>query len=218
MSTRGIWSLAIAYFDDPNILEQILSEWSQTVEEESCRVSISTREYMIKIVDIKTKTYHRCYAEEHLVLNCPITKRQKEINERKTKDFEKYGYMYKTTRSCLYQNLRNQVGMRIEYSDAVKRNVITIRRNTGLISNQEDSFQNIINMLETIKQDIVEIKKQTKNIDKKVQYLEEYAGYNLEEKIYHMRTQMEQKANTVKMLVELIPELKKSNDETQERL
>ncbi|CAG8643962.1 4786_t:CDS:1, partial [Diversispora eburnea] len=45
----------------------------------------------------------------------------------------KYGYMYKTTRPRLYQNLRNQVGMRTEYSDAVKRNVPTIRRNTGLI-------------------------------------------------------------------------------------
>ncbi|CAG8645829.1 6537_t:CDS:1, partial [Diversispora eburnea] len=67
-----------------------------------------TGEYMIKIVDIKTKTYHSCHAEEHLVLNCPIAKRQKEINKRKTKDFEKYGYIYKTTRPRLYQNLRNQ--------------------------------------------------------------------------------------------------------------
>jgi len=318
MSTRGMWSSAIAYFDDPNISGQILSEWSQTVGEESCRVSIPSMtftelknrgaqavklinlppdmsprelhviiaqmgaktcyfprnlygkkkrmaiatleseegkreligqtwkagEYMIKIVDIKTKTCHRCHAEEHLVLNCPIAKRQKEINERKTKDFEKYGYMYKTTRPRLYQNLRNQVGMRTEYSDAVKRNVTTIKRNTGLISNQEDPLKNIMNMLETIKQDIVEIKKQTKNIDERVQYLEEYAGHNLEDEVDHMiedeeeeenttekgekgsteetkksqETQMEQLANTVKMLAELIPELKKSNDESQERL
>ncbi|CAG8446923.1 11157_t:CDS:1, partial [Diversispora eburnea] len=40
MFTSDIWSSAIAYFDDLNILEQILSEWSQTVGEESCRVSI----------------------------------------------------------------------------------------------------------------------------------------------------------------------------------
>ncbi|CAG8499549.1 5524_t:CDS:1 [Diversispora eburnea] len=134
--------------------------------------------------------------------------------------------------------------MRTEYSDVVKRNVTTIRRNTDLISNQEDPLQNIMNMLETIKQDIVEIKKQTKNIDERIQYLKEYTGYNLEEEVKHMienekekedtvengqkefteetkklqKTQMEQITNTVKMLAELIPELKKFNNETQERL
>ncbi|CAG8627251.1 11709_t:CDS:2, partial [Diversispora eburnea] len=147
-------------------------------------------------------TCHRCHAEEHLVLNCPIAKRQKKINERKTKDFEKYGYI-----------------------------------------NQEDPLKNIMNMLETIKQDIVEIKTNKKCYER-VQYLEKYTGYNLEKKVDHMieneeeekdttengkkkftektkklqETQMEQIENTVKILAELIPELKKSNDKTQERL
>ncbi|CAG8460141.1 9520_t:CDS:2 [Diversispora eburnea] len=54
MSTRGMWLSAIAYFDDPNILEQILFEWSQMVGEESCKVSISSMTF----TELKNRDAH----------------------------------------------------------------------------------------------------------------------------------------------------------------
>ncbi|RHZ71627.1 hypothetical protein Glove_256g213 [Diversispora epigaea] len=197
----------------------------------------------IKIVDTATKTCHRCHAENHLVFECPVAARQKEINERKTNDFEKYGHMYKINRPRLYKNLKDQVDLGTGYSDAIKRNVNKVKENNKGDNNQENILKNILETLQNIKQDIVEIKQHTKNMEERVQALEEYAGKDIFEEAMEedevsddtvkevtnifteetgtkekQVTQMEQIGNTVKILAELIPELKQSNADTQARL
>ncbi|RHZ48073.1 hypothetical protein Glove_561g28 [Diversispora epigaea] len=190
----------------------------------------------IKIVGTATKTCHCCHTENHLVFECPVATRQKEINERKTNDFEKYGHMYKINRPRLYKNLKDQVDLGTGYSDAIKRNVNKVKENNKGDNNQENILKNILETLQNIKQDIVEIKQHTKNMEERIQALEEYAGKDIFEEAMEedevsddkvkvvinifieetgtkekQVTQMEQIGNTVKILAELIPELKQSN-------
>ncbi|RHZ80903.1 hypothetical protein Glove_130g203 [Diversispora epigaea] len=49
----------------------------------------------IKVVDFTTKTCHRYYSIEHLISNCPLTKRDAEFKEKKANSLEKFGAIYK---------------------------------------------------------------------------------------------------------------------------
>ncbi|CAG8656464.1 4045_t:CDS:2, partial [Diversispora eburnea] len=70
--------MAIASFESQEGKDQVINfEWI-------------AGEYRVKIVDTILKMCHRCHAEDHLVISCPVVKKQRKISERKARDFEKY--------------------------------------------------------------------------------------------------------------------------------
>ncbi|CAG8617101.1 3790_t:CDS:2, partial [Diversispora eburnea] len=75
-------------------------------------------EYRIKIVDTILKTCHRCHVKDHFVNSCPVAKKQREISERKARNFEKYRQLYKRQRSQLYKSLMGGINMGTSYLDA----------------------------------------------------------------------------------------------------
>ncbi|CAG8576716.1 3809_t:CDS:2 [Diversispora eburnea] len=232
MSTRGMWSSAIVHFEDhaiagehaakiinlPNdmsscelyiivaqmgvklvIFQEIHMKKKQ--KNGNCNIRSAERkatiigqvweagDLKIKIVDTTTKTCHQYHAEDHLIFKCP-----------------------------------DHIDLGTGYSDAVKRNV---NRDKG---NKEGD-------------NILDIKQHNNNMEEKVQALEEYVGKenfdeameededldNTVEEVLNATTenirtkekqvtQIEQIADTVKMLANLIPELKQSNVEIQKRL
>ncbi|RHZ72272.1 hypothetical protein Glove_243g29 [Diversispora epigaea] len=64
----------------------------------------------IKVVDFTTKTCHRCYSIEHLISNCPLTKRDAEFKEKKVNSLEKFGVIYKKYNPRYLATLNRQTG------------------------------------------------------------------------------------------------------------
>ncbi|RHZ75156.1 hypothetical protein Glove_217g231 [Diversispora epigaea] len=257
ISTRGVWSFAVAHFEKLETADNLLLEWSQIVGEESCRVTTPTcnftelkergkyavkiinlppditacelyniisplgaktcyfprnlygkkkrmalppleqvigfewiaGEFKVKIVDTTTKTCHICHTEDHLVIDCPVAQKQKEISERKARDFERYGHLYKRQRSQLYRSLAEGFNMGTEYADAVKRNTNRRAKNTA-IENNDPTNKNMMNILLEIRQDIQDLKEQMKDIDERLELVEGHCAYELlnEEEVEEMET------------------------------
>lgn len=311
MSTRGMWSSAIVHFEKPDTAAEILSEWSQIVGEESCRVTnpectfaqlkergscavkiinlppdVTARElykiisplgaktcyfprnlygkkkrmaiasveseegknqlvgqawqagqFLAKIVDTTTKTCHRCHADDHLVSDCPIAQKQKEISERKARDFERFGHLYKKQRPQLYRSLAPKVDLGTKYADAVKR-----KGNTKQIQPIEDEASiNIMQILKEMQQDMQYLKNQVIEINERLDLLETHVIHQVlnDEEVEEMETSdeeneenivdnTEQKTNKGDKTQEIynllttmgatLRELKLTNTKTQERL
>ncbi|CAG8454917.1 11327_t:CDS:2 [Diversispora eburnea] len=149
MSTRGLWSSAII-----------------------------AGEYGVKIVNTVLKICHRCYVEDYPVINCPVAKKQREISERKVRDFENHGQLYKRQRPQLYKSIMGVINMVTSYSDAFKNNINRKVKN-NIIKKNDTTNENIMNMLLEIWQDIKEIKKQVKDIDERLELVETYCAYEI---------------------------------------
>lgn len=243
MSTRGMWSSAVVHFEKPDTAAEILSEWSQIVGEESCRVTIpeytfaqlkergnfvvkiinlspdvtvrelykiisplgaktcyfprnlygkkkrmaiasleseegknqligqtwQAGEFLAKMVDTITKTCHRCHADNHLVMDCPVAQKQKEISERKTRDFEKFGHLYKKQRPQLYRSLAPRVELGTKYADAVRRNGKIGQIQEPIL---DEVSNNIMDLLKEMQQDMKDLRNQVKEINERLDVLE----------------------------------------------
>ncbi|RHZ89167.1 hypothetical protein Glove_18g15 [Diversispora epigaea] len=84
----------------------------------------------IKVVDFTTKTCHRCYSIEHLISNCPLTKRDAEFKEKKVNSLEKFGAIYKKYNPRYLATLNRQTG-NTTYADVTKKNRFNKPASTG---------------------------------------------------------------------------------------
>jgi len=156
----------------------IASFESQEGKDQVINYGWTAGEFKVKIVDTTSKTCHRCHAEDHLVISCPVAQKQKEISERKARDFEKYGHLYKRQRPQLYRSLAEGINMGTSYADAVRNN--TNRRFKQNSTEINDSTnKDIMKILQEIQQDVQEIKEQMTDINGRLELVEDHCAHEL---------------------------------------
>jgi len=101
--------------------EAIISFASEEEKNNALKAVWEKGNFDVKIIDIETKTCHRCHSNEHLVASCPRTIRDNEFRQKNNERLSKFGGIYKKHNPKYFATINKQVGNKT-YADVTKGN------------------------------------------------------------------------------------------------
>ncbi|CAG8625013.1 11043_t:CDS:2, partial [Diversispora eburnea] len=129
--------------------EAIISFASEEEKNNALKAVWEKGNFDVKIIDIETKTCHRCHSNEHLVASCPRTIRDNEFRQKNNERLSKFGGIYKKHNPKYFAAINKQVGNKT-YADVTKGNKQTPEFNRNMTMDRK------LNRIEQLLTDLTE--------------------------------------------------------------
>jgi hypothetical protein len=159
--------------------EAIISFQEEETCEKACNAVWEGGDLNIRIVNIQTKTCHRCHETDHFVANCPRRTQDYEYKNKAAERIEKFGAIYKRYNPRYYKNINKLVGGKT-YADVIKND-----------NNNNNSIRKV-NLNTTSDQRLERIEQVLNELCERLEILEHHVMNTTEEQIQDWTSEQEE--------------------------
>ncbi|CAG8656387.1 4897_t:CDS:2 [Dentiscutata erythropus] len=150
---------------------------AQTFKEEAIGKGYKVDQHMIKIIAADQKICHQCKSTDHLVLNCPIAKENKEREFRQKQNYQRFNQTYKRYQPRVYNTLTNKyTDKKNTYAEITKRRTYQNEQQQQYKYQQKNNNTNetkMMQMLENINNRLNQIEENIEQLNERVDNLQQ---------------------------------------------